>query len=100
MMKTMLGAVGLAPAAHVDGLSRQARQAVERATELEDRLAKLRSDVDGWKHRYEEASNAASEWKHAASVATSRADRAAVDTERAQARVEECKARADALAEQ
>ena len=96
-IKALLAGVGLAPARQVDRLADQARQAAARATELEERMAKLRADVESWKHRYEESASAVAEWKHAASTANAKAERAAVEAQRAETRADELKLRSEAL---
>jgi chromosome segregation ATPase len=87
-IKAMLAAVGLAPAGQVEHLAARAREAADRATALEERMTKLRADIENWKRRYEESANTAAEWKHAASAAETKGQRAAAQAEELKARLE------------
>ena len=99
-IKALLGAVGLSTAGQLRQLAAEARNASRRATELDARVAALRDDVETWKRRYEESTNAAAESKQAAAAATAKANRAAAEAERSAASVQEAKTRAEALAKQ
>ena len=96
----LLGAFGLAPAAHVERLSRQAEKSAEKAAQLEQRLATARSDAEGWKRRHDESARSAAELKKAAAQAEARAESARAHVERQQARFDDLKTRADALTAQ
>ena len=93
-IRRMLATVRLAPASHAAHLADQARRATAKVSELEDRLAKARADVETWKAHHEASAKSAAEWKHAAATATARTQRSAEETERAEASAEEWKARA------
>src|SRR5918996_5254678 len=107
-----LSAFGLAPAGHVERLTQESRDAAARAAQLEERLAQARADVDTWKRRHAEASDALAGWKQNAARADAEAERlraasdrltadverAAADVKREQARTEDWKGRAEKLA--
>jgi chromosome segregation ATPase len=99
-IKGLLATVRLAPASQVEHLADQAKRATVRLSELEERMAKLRADVETWKGHHEASAKAAAEWKHAASTAAERTERSSVQAKRAEASAEEWKARALALKEQ
>jgi hypothetical protein len=110
-IKSLMAAFGLAPAAQIDHLNGLVRRAETRSSELEDRLAQLRTEAEGWKRRYDDASEAMAGWKQASVRAQNDADRAKAgadrvkadleqvraDFERAQARATEWRTRADTL---
>jgi chromosome segregation ATPase len=100
VIKGLAASVGLVSAGDVERVAAQAREAAQRARELEGRLAKLRDDVQGWKDRYESSVAAVAEWKQTAAAANTKADRAAADAARAEARAEEWKTRSEALGAQ
>lgn len=93
----MLATVRLAPASRVEHLADQAQRAAARVSGLEERLAKLRADVDTWKRHYEDSAKTAAEWKQTASAANAKTARSAAHSKRAEASAEEWKARAIAL---
>lgn len=99
-IKGFLATIGLAPAGQVERATAQARQTAEKAKSLKDRLASMRADLENWKHRYEEKSNAVAEWKHTAARAEASIERAKADTARAEVYAEEWKTKANALAVQ
>ena len=99
-IKGLLATVRLAPASQVEHLADQARRATVRLSELEERMTKLRADVETWKSHHEASAKAAAEWKHAASTAVEKTERSVTQTKRAEASTEEWKARALALKEQ
>lgn len=99
-VKSLLGHIGLAPAAHLERAANEARQGSARVKQLEAQLAGLREDSQGWKRKNEEAIAASAEWKKAASRAEAKAERAAAEAMRAAAKTDEWKERADALATQ
>ncbi len=84
-IKTLLAILRLAPATQVEHLTDQARRSAARVSELEERTAKLRADIETWKQHYENSAKTVAEWKHAAAAAIAKAERAAADTERAEA---------------
>ena len=96
-IKGLLATVRLAPASQVEHLVDQARRAAVGMSELEERTAKLRADVETWKSHHEASAKAAAEWKHAASAASVKTERSASLTKRAEASAEEWKARAQEL---
>ncbi len=96
-IKKLLAILRLAPASQVEHLSDQARRATARLSEFEERMAKLRADVETWKQHYEESAKTVAEWKQAASTSSAKAERAVADAKRAEASAEEWKARAEAL---
>jgi len=96
-IKGLLASVGLAPARQVATLGDQAHRAAARVSELEQRLATLRADVDTWKRHYEASAKTVAEWKHSASSANAKIERSAEQTKRAEASAEEWKQRAQAL---
>ena len=87
-IKALLGAIGLAPAGQVENLTVRVRETADRATALEERVAKLRADVESWKRRYEESANAVAEWKHGAAAVETKAQRAEAQVEELKARLE------------
>ena len=99
-IKGLLATVRLAPASQVEHLADQARRATVRLSELEERMTKLRADVETWKSHHEASAKAAAEWTHAASTAVDKTERSVTQTKRAEASTEEWKARALALKEQ
>ena len=99
-IKGLLATIGLAPTGQVEIAIAQTRQASEKAKHLEDRLASARTDLEHWKHRYEEKSNAVAEWKSTVARAESNLERAKANVARAEAHAEEWKAKAGALAAQ
>ena len=99
-IKGLLATVRLAPASQVEHLADQARRATVRLSELEERMTKLRADVETWKSHHEASAKAAAEWKHAASTAVEKTERSVTQTKRAEASTQEWKARALALKEQ
>lgn len=98
--KTLLGHLGLAPAAHLERAANEARQGSARVKQLEAQLAGLREDSQGWKRKNEEAIAASAEWKKVASRAEAKAERAAADATRAGTKTDEWRTRAHALATQ
>lgn len=99
-IKGLLATVRLAPASQVAHLADQAKRATVRVSELEDRMAKLRAEIETWKSHHEASAKAAAEWKQAASAAVEKAERSAAQTARAETSAEEWKARGLALKEQ
>ena len=97
----LLESLGLAPAKRLAHATAQAQEAADKAKAVEGRL---RADVEGWKRRYEEKSNAAAELKQAAARADAKADakaeRLRAEREHAEAQGEEWKKRAQALTTQ
>ena len=88
-IKGLLATVRLAPASQVEHLADQARRATVRLSELEERMTKLRADVETWKSHHEASAKAAAEWKHAASTAVEKTERSVTQTKRAEASTEE-----------
>jgi chromosome segregation ATPase len=111
-IKGLLSAVGLAPAAQAERLTKEARELAARVAQLEERLAQARADADSWKRRHTETADALTGWKQAAAkgdaeterirAASDRlaadVERAAADVKREQARTEEWRARAEKIA--
>jgi chromosome segregation ATPase len=111
-IKRLLSAFGLAPAAQVKALAREAQDLRAKAAQLEERLSQARADADSWKRRQTETADALAGWKQAAAKAdaeterirgasdrlTADLERAAADAKREQARSEEWRGRADKLA--
>jgi chromosome segregation ATPase len=111
-IKGFLSALGLAPAAQADRLTKETRDLAAKVAQLEERLAQARVDADNWKRRHTESAEAVAGWKEAAAKAdaetervrasgdrlASDVERAAADLKREQARTEEWKARADKFA--
>ena len=99
-IKGLLTTIGLAPAGQVEIATAQMRQVAEKAKQLGDRLAGTRADVEHWKQRYEEKSNAVAELKSTATRTEASLERAKAHVVRAEAHAEEWKAKAGALAAQ
>jgi chromosome segregation ATPase len=111
-IKGFLSAFGLAPAGHIERLTKESRDAAAKVAQVEERLAQARTDIDSWKRRHAEASEALAGWKQSAARAdaeverlraandrlTADVDRAAADVKREQARTEDWKGRAEKLA--
>jgi chromosome segregation ATPase len=93
-IKSLLGAIGLAPAGLVERLTDESQRAAGKVTQLEERLAQLRAETDTWKRRHEDTADAVAGWKQAASRAQDDADRAKTEIERLKADI--VRARADA----
>lgn len=81
----LLGAIGLAPAAHVARLRAEGERAHAERTDSNERLAGLRTAADKWKQRYEDTADAAAGWKQASSHAKSETGRARAEVERLKA---------------
>jgi chromosome segregation ATPase len=96
-IRSLLAGVRLAPASQIEHLAGQARRATVRVSELEERMAKLRTDVDTWKSHHEASAKNAAEWKQAATTANAKTERSAAQAKRAEASAEEWKTRALAL---
>ncbi len=94
-IRALLAAFGLAPAAQVERVTAEARQAAGKATQLEDRLARVRAETDTWKRRHEDTAEAVAGWKEAASRAHTEADRAKVDIDRLKTDIGRAKADAE-----
>jgi chromosome segregation ATPase len=99
-IKGLLATVRLAPASQVEHLAGQAQRATVRVSELEERMAKLRADVETWKSHHEASAKTAAEWKHAASVANVKTERSEALAKHLETSAEEWKARALALKKQ
>jgi len=96
----LLALFGLAPATHVAHAAARARQAADKASKLEERLAKIGEDRDRWKQRHQEAAGALAESKQRAGRAEEAITRAQADVARARAQAEEWRTRAEALTNQ
>ena len=72
----------------------------DRVRALEDRLAKLRTDADTWKQRYEEIAAKLAACRTALSESQAETAHAREGAEHAKARAQEWKTRANALAEE
>jgi chromosome segregation ATPase len=110
-IKGFLSAFGLAPAAHVERMTKDTQDAAARIAQLEERLTQARADAESWKRRHGESAEALAGWKQNAARADAEterlraaSDRLAADVERAgadvkreQARTEEWKARSEKL---
>ena len=88
-IKGLLTTIGLAPAGQVEIAAAQMRQVAEKAKQLGDRLAGTRADVEHWKQRYEEKSNAVAELKSTATRTEASLERAKAHVVRAEAHAEE-----------
>ena len=111
VFRTLLAAVGLAPASNVDRLTAELQKAETRIAQLERHLDQARTDAQTWKRRHEDTAEAVAGWKqgaHRAEAETERArddasrikgelERAKADLEREQPRTEEWKRRAEAM---
>jgi chromosome segregation ATPase len=96
----LLASVGLAPSSHVAMAASRARDAAAKAGRLEERLAKLRGDVDLWKQRQQETAGALAEAKKTAARAGASTDSLKADLARVRAEADDSKARAETLAAQ
>lgn len=85
VIRAVLGAIGLAPAAHVALLHAEHERAKTEKTESDKRLAELRTAAHKWKHRYEDTADAAAGWKQAAAGAKAEAGRARAEIGRLKA---------------
>ena len=99
-IKGLLATISLAPAGQVERATAQMRQAAEKAKHLENRLTGMRADLQHWRHRYEEKSNAVSEWKSTVAIGEANLERVKAKVVRAEAHAEEWKAKAGVLAAQ
>lgn len=111
-IKTFLAAVGLAPISYVERVDADLKRSISKIDHLEEQLAALRADAQGWKRRYEDSADALAGWKQAAHRAQSDAERtkgsaektradlerATADLEREQGRAAEWRGRAEAWA--
>ena len=111
-IKGFLSALGLAPAAQTERLTKEARDLAARVAQLEERLTQARADADSWKRRHTETADALAGWKQAAAKGDAETERvragserlaadverAAADVKREQARTEEWRTRAEKLA--
>jgi chromosome segregation ATPase len=100
-VRMLLGAIGLAPARDVERLRATLPRVEARSAQLEEQVVQLRADAEGWKRRYEEASDGLAGWKQAASKTQTElerlrggVDRLKADLERAKADLEQQQARA------
>lgn len=110
-IKSLLSALGLAPASHVDRLNADVRRADAKIGQLEAQVARLRADSESWKRRYDDATEGLAGWKqsaHRAETETERVkggadrikadlERTRADFEREQARTADWRRRAEAL---
>ena len=94
-IRRALAGFGLAPAGQVHQMAEQSRQASEKITALEERMAKLRADADTWKQRHDDLAAKLVEVKGAAARAEADAEQARAGVEHAKARVNEWKGRAE-----
>jgi chromosome segregation ATPase len=93
-IRRLLAALRLAPASQVEHLADQARRAAAKVSNLEERMATMRADVDTWKGHHQASAKTAAEWKQAASAANAKTERSAADIKRVEASAQEWKARA------
>ncbi len=91
-IKVWLAAFGLAPAAHVEHLTAEARQSADKVKQLEDRLAQTRTETETWKHRHEDTAEAVAGWKQAASKAQAETERTKAEVDRLKADLDRAKA--------
>jgi len=111
-IKGFLSAVGLAPAAQAERLTKETRELAARVAQRDERLAQARADADSWKRRQTETADALAGWKQAVAKGDaeterirSASERLAADVERAaaelkreQGRTDEWRTRAEKLA--
>lgn len=98
MIRRILGAFGLAPAAQIARQGEEHRRALDRITALEERLDALRSEAQSWKQRHEAtAGELASRQEAAAASAAAAREQAQNEITRWKDRAERVTAQADEL---
>lgn len=81
-IRSVLAAVGLAPASQIDRLHGEVRRAEAKLTQAERDLESTRVEVQTWKRRHEDAGETVAGWKQAAQKAQAEAERTAAEAER------------------
>ena len=91
-IKSLLAAVGLAPASQIERFGDEVRRAEAKVARLEGEIDQLRAEGQNWKRRYDDSAEAVAGWKQSAHRAQAEAERAKGGADRTKADLERAKA--------